>query len=230
MSTSSNSKKDIVYPYSCIYKITLPNNKGYVGSTPDLKQRIETHKHPFNNPKHKDNDTMLIYKAAREFPGDFDTIFKFNILEEFNNIKYADLHQKEREYMIIHKTHVSEGGYNQQQPNRDAQKDRKEEKAGYHEEIYQIPERREQILDMCNRNYHERGGKELKQREIICICGWKIKFGDKSNHENRGEFSIHKYLMSLTDNDYREKEIKKLEDCDSPQARTAYISKQMKKK
>lgn len=223
--SDNNSKENILYPYACIYKLTLPDERAYIGSTPNPENRIHRdHRKAFDYPYEKDNTHNEIYEEARKYGNDFYKIIKIDILEEFTDIRYRDLHKKEYEYIVQHKTHMSNGGFNKQYPAstyKDWYERNKEEKnkACLNRYYAKSEEQRHEEYEI---NYNKEGGvKEKRAQKVICEgCFLPITIGAKANHIDS---DTHKYLMKL-DGKSR-KELAEVLTPMSHQARTQYIKR-----
>lgn len=92
----------------CIYKISnTENEKVYIGSTTNLNSRIVQHRYDSIN---RSNNCPKLYNAIKELGSDK---FIVEIIEKFDTIDIADLHNKEVEYMK--KFNSIENGYNERQ-------------------------------------------------------------------------------------------------------------------
>lgn len=93
--------KGIIYKATC-----LINRKCYIGKTNNLKERIIYHK-KCSKSKNKKFKNILFYKAIRKYG--FDN-FKWEILKECDTLEILNL--LETFMIMVHHSHISEGGYN----------------------------------------------------------------------------------------------------------------------
>lgn len=90
---------------SGVYKITNKiNGKFYIGSSVNIKQRWESHKERYNNPKCKEYNKLL-YKEMRKYG---INNFSFSIICKEENEKLL----REKEKHIIQETNAEKIGYN----------------------------------------------------------------------------------------------------------------------
>lgn len=100
-------RKYVIKDTATIYSITnIVKNKRYVGKTMHPKQRWNAHKHLLTSERHYNRH---LSNAVKKYGIDN---FKFEILEQFENINNSQLKEKELSWMDFYKSYEREHGYN----------------------------------------------------------------------------------------------------------------------
>ena len=90
------SKKDSIIPWACVFKVTFPNNKIYVGSDTALSARLDYFKY-FGSPRKAKPDML---SDLEEFlSGSKAYVLKKEILYSCENITVGEILQLEQKFI-----------------------------------------------------------------------------------------------------------------------------------
>lgn len=171
-----------MYKYGCIYRITFPNNKNYIGRS--IK--------PLYNIKHRyfvtelKNSKRPVIQAIKKY-GVENVII--DIIEEYNDITNLLLNEKEYNYIKEYNSMIFENGYNVA------------EGGGYYDNFTNNPNRDEIIenIKLRLKNNHPRKGVILTQETKDKISAKAIeRLKDKTNHPSYNKKRSEKTLLLIS--------------------------------
>jgi hypothetical protein len=102
-------KKDSIIPWGCVFKITFPNGKIYVGSDTARTARLDFFKY-FGSPlKAK---TEMLCELGEYLDGEHAYVLKKEILHSEKDVRVGDVLRIEQEFISSHHAKDPEVGYN----------------------------------------------------------------------------------------------------------------------
>ena len=162
-----------------IYKITV-GDMCYIGSTKDIKKRIQEHKNVCCN-KNLRNYNLKLYKTIREHYGDDWKQVKWSVIDCYYNVDKTFRNEIEQYYIDLFKSQLNMRGtifIGEKEYRKQYRLDNREKFLEYHKQYY--IENRDKILKQMNQKF-------------TCICGSTYIKTNKKRHENSNK---HKnYLL-----------------------------------
>lgn len=101
--------RDSIIPWGCVFKVTFPNDKIYVGSDSALSARLDFFKY-FGSPKSAKLD--MLCDLAEFLDGDKPYVVRKEILFAQKNIRVGELLRVEQQFIRSLDARNPEVGYN----------------------------------------------------------------------------------------------------------------------
>jgi len=167
-----------------IYSIDENIKQFYIGSSKNVKRRFREHKTRFNCGVKNCNDKLYDFIKSN---GGFEK-FKYDILEEFENITLKELHIKENDYIKNLKPTLN--AIRSYRTKEDIRESCKINARAYRERIRNDPIKNKEFLKIRAeekiKKYHERKKLGLvypsDNKRYKCECGSDIEFRKRKRH------------------------------------------------